>query len=191
MCSASNYDFLVAYPEGMLVRKQPPTYAVKGERVQIDCGVLPGKLLQQYTINWYKSTQMIVASNVPIDNHYALDPSSLSLIINNVTVADTDARYKCELTVRDPQTQQTYNYNDVLERNFITVVVLGMFISIIIVIWIGFKLLCKYFLGLLHSCQVPENKRQIFITHEMRVKFLTMPPNLRPHPQTNTSCGTC
>ena len=166
-------DLLVAYPEGMLVRKQPPTYAVKGKRVQIDCGVLPGKLLQQYTINWYKSTQMIVTSNVPIDNHYALDPSSLSLIINNVTEADTDARYQCELTVRDPQTQQTYNYNDVLERNFITVVVLGMFISIIFTVGLvsSYCANCDIFLGLLHSCQVPENKRQIFIMHEMCVKI--------------------
>ena len=63
-------------------------------------------------------------------SHYAVDPSTLSLIINNVTEADTNARYRCELTVRDPETQQTYNYNG---RNLITLVVLGMFSATVVV----------------------------------------------------------
>ena len=127
-------------------------------------------------VSWYKSTQMIVASNVPIDNRYALDPSSLSLIINNVTEADTDARYRCELTVRDPQTQQTYNYNDVLEGNFINCCRIGYvhfynYCYFTVGLVSSYCTNCDIFLGLLHSCQVPENKRQIFIMHEMCVKI--------------------
>lgn len=130
------FKFLAAYPDSMLIPKQQPMYAVKGERVQIDCGILPGKLLQQYTINWYKSsTKMIVANNVIIpmgspDGHYALNHSTLSLIINNVTEADTSAYYRCELIVRDPQVQQTYTY-DILESNFITLIILGMFLVLV------------------------------------------------------------
>lgn len=122
-------NFHTAFPDGRIIPSQPPKYAVIGDRVQIDCGILPGKLLQQYSINWYKSTRLIVEGSIPIeseDGRYAVNSSTLSLIINPVTESDSSAHYRCELIVRDPEVEQTYSYHNLqLKQNFITLIILG------------------------------------------------------------------
>lgn len=130
-----------AYPDFTFVSglRQPPRFAALGDdSIQIDCGIPPGRLIQQYFIIWYKDGEEILRQNMPDRSlrtkpggHYSLNASTLSLVINGVREDDSSDRYRCELTVVDPNSQSdqsssgtTLSY-DILRNNFITLVVLG------------------------------------------------------------------
>ena len=122
---------ITAFPENELVPKQPTYYALKGESTQLNCGIQSGRLLQQYRATWDKSGKIIYDQISPPPqgfNRYSLNPSNLSLIINEVQLTDTSNQYHCLLTVRDPQSQNTYKYKRLLKHN-ISLVVLSKYIA--------------------------------------------------------------
>ena len=105
----------VAYPDNMLRPNPPRNYAVIGEQVQLNCVVSPGLLIQQYTVTWDRSGIIIYRSRdspPTIDDRYSVDPSDLSLIIDNVQLEDASEEYHCLLTVADPNLMQTYTYEN-------------------------------------------------------------------------------
>ena len=98
----------VARPDMTLIPTPPTTYAIAGERVKLNCSVPPGRLIQQYYVTWDRSGRTIYRTrlNKPpetLDNRYSVNPSDLSLIINNVRLEDTSDKYHCVFTVVDPQ----------------------------------------------------------------------------------------
>ena len=111
----------------MLLHAPSPVYAILGEQVQLHCIISPGQLIQQYSITWERDEIAIYRSRdspPTLDNHYSVDPSDLSLIINNVQLEDASAAYQCRLTVADPNIMQTYEYTNLQFYN-IQLIVLG------------------------------------------------------------------
>ena len=111
--------------------KPSPVYAIVGERVQLNCIISPGKLIKQYFIKWERTTQTIVSTRnllPPLDDRYSVDPSDLSLIIDDVELEEASDAYQCRLTVEDPNTMQTYEYNNLQSNNNnIQLIILGEF----------------------------------------------------------------
>ena len=117
----------VVIPESTLLRNPPPVYAILGEQVQLNCIISPGQLLQQYSITWDRAGTVIYQSrNSPptLDDRYSIDPSDLSLIIDNVQLEDASEAYHCGLVVADPNVMQTYEYTN-LQFYDIQLIVLG------------------------------------------------------------------
>ena len=106
-------------------------YAILGERVQLNCVISPGQLIQQYSIKWERNRTAIVSTNrnsLPaLDDHYSIDPSDLSLIIDNVQFEEASDAYRCILTVADPKTMETHKYNTDSQLYNIGLIVLGEF----------------------------------------------------------------
>ena len=101
--------------------------------MQLDCGVPPGALLEYYYVNWVvsaarRSIYQTVFNNLSrkLNDRYSLNPSNLSLIINNVQLEDASDQYHCVLSVVDPNPmyEQTYTYSATVDYN-ISLVVLG------------------------------------------------------------------
>ena len=102
-------------------------YAILGEQVQLNCVISPGQLIQQYSITWERAGTAIHRSRKSpptLDDHYSVDPSDLSLIIDNVQLEEASAAYQCRLRVVDPNTMQTYDYTNLQFYN-IQLIVLG------------------------------------------------------------------
>ena len=99
----------------MLLHAPSPVYVILGEQVQLRCIISPGQLIQQYSITWERDEIAIYRSRdspPTLDNRYSVDPSDLSLIIDNVQLEDASAAYQCRLTVADPNIMQTYEYTN-------------------------------------------------------------------------------
>ena len=115
----------------MVYREPSPVYAILGERVQLNCVISPGQLIQQYSITWERNRTAIVSTNrnlsPALDDRYSVDPSDLSLIIDNVQLEEASDAYRCRLTVRDPNTMQTHDYNTDSQLYNIQLIVLGEF----------------------------------------------------------------
>ena len=114
----------------MVYREPSPVYAILGERVQLNCVISPGQLIQQYSITWERAGIAIVSSrNSPpaLDDRYSVYPSDLSLIIDNVQLEEASEAYRCRLTVADPNTMQTYDYNTDSQFYNIQLIALGEF----------------------------------------------------------------
>ena len=122
----------------MLLHAPSPVYAVLGEQVQLHCIISPGQLIQQYSVTWERAGIAIYRSrdSPPTLDHryrYSVDPSDLSLIIDNVQLEEASAAYQCRLTVADPNIMQTYEYTN-LQLYYIQLIVLGELRIIIIII---------------------------------------------------------
>ena len=105
----------VAIPDSMVLPLPQPTYAIIGERVQLNCVISPGRLIEQYSITWDRSETIIYRSRdspPTLDDRYSVDPFDLSLIIDNVQLEDASEEYHCSLTVADPNIMQTYMYGN-------------------------------------------------------------------------------
>lgn len=82
----------------------------------------PGRLLQQYYVTWYRSgTQTVIYrtrrndSPQALNDRYSVDPSDLSLIIDDVQLEDTNEHYHCLYTVFAPNVMmQSYDYLNLL-----------------------------------------------------------------------------
>ena len=113
----------------MPLSEPPPVYAIVGEQVQLHCIISPGQLIQQYSITWERAGTAIHRSRKSpptLDDHYSVDPSDLSLIIDNVQLEEASAAYQCRLSVEDPNTDpmQTHDYTKLQSYN-IQLIVLG------------------------------------------------------------------
>lgn len=116
-----------AIPDSMLFSSPPPVYAILGEQVRLNCVIPPGQLIQQYFVTWDRAGRAIYqSSNSPptIDDRYSIDPSSLSLIIENVQLEDASEEYHCVFVVSDPNVMQTHMYTNLLSYD-IQLTVLG------------------------------------------------------------------
>ena len=78
-----------AYPDSNLVPMQLMYFSNESERIQLDCGIQPGCMLQQYRAFWEKSGQPI---NLKL-SRYSLNQTTLSLIIEDLQLNDTDDQY--------------------------------------------------------------------------------------------------
>ena len=77
--------------------------ATSGDRVVLPCPIQPGALLQQYSVRWKKGNTLIAeATTADDDSQYNIDRANYSLIINSVTINDTNLDYQCELKVTNP-----------------------------------------------------------------------------------------
>ena len=107
-----------------------PKYAIRDEQVKLNCVIPPGRLLQQYDVTWYRSGTAIYqtrrkSSPRTENDRYSVDPSDLSLIIDNVMLEDANEEYHCVYTVFDPNVRmQSYNYES-LQSYDIELCVLG------------------------------------------------------------------
>ena len=112
------------FPGLSTIPSRPPTYAVVGETVRLQCGIQPGALPGQYFATWFNGTAMQLLffpppsqrqANSPLQSvnpkRYKLDRTSLSLIITKVKLSDSVPTYYCELGVEDPRTQNAYFYS--------------------------------------------------------------------------------
>ena len=78
----------------------------------------PGRLLQQYYVTWYRAEIRIYVTRrkrSPLSGNvrYSVDPSALSLIIDNVQLEDTNDEYHCVYTVFAPDVEmQSYEYEN-------------------------------------------------------------------------------
>ena len=101
---------------------------MQGQSTQLDCSVQPEQLLHFYRASWDKSGIPIQTTSEEERSRYSINPANLSLVINDVQLDDTSDQYHCVLTVVDPNSNgmlNTYNYHDTLEKNNISLVVLG------------------------------------------------------------------
>ena len=108
-----------------------PTYAITGKQVQLNCAIPPGRLIQQYYVTWDRSGRTIYQTrrnNPPqslrLDDRYSVNPSDLSLIIDNVEFEDASDEYHCVYTVVDPNIMLSYTYTS-MQSYDIQLVVLG------------------------------------------------------------------
>ena len=118
-----------AYPDSTFILDPPITYALVGEQVQLNCAIVPGKLIQYYYVTWEVDGRTLFRTRPNVSPHqlndnYGLSTSSLSLIINNVQLKDTSSEYHCVLTVVDPITGLDRPYNNLQDVD-IGLVVLG------------------------------------------------------------------
>ena len=125
-------NFYLAIPDTVMLFPNPrPTYAIMGKQVQLNCTIPPGRLIQQYYVTWDRSGRTIYQTrhnNPPLrlSNRYSVNPSDLSLIIDDVQFEDASDEYHCVYTVVDPNpnTMLSYAYTTMQLRD-IQLVVLG------------------------------------------------------------------
>ena len=120
------FSFLssAAYPVANL--NIPSSYAVQeGHPATIDCRVMPGRLRQYYSVTWWKGNLTIAKSNPrSVDAGYYLH-DNFSLTINDVQLSDSSSKYRCSVTINDPQILSGTT-NVVYEQLSITMMVYGM-----------------------------------------------------------------
>ena len=125
----------VALPGSTFLPSPPPTYAIAGERVQLNCTIPPGRLTQQYYVSWDRSGTTVYKTRrnnslLKLNDHYSVDPSDLSLIIDDVQFEDISDDYHCVFTVFDPNpdVMQSHIYTNMKSRD-IQLKVLGKLIT--------------------------------------------------------------
>ena len=85
--------------------------------------IQPGRLLQQYYVTWDKSKVKIYETRRNLspwakNDRYSVDPSDLSLIIDNVKLEDANEEYHCVYTVFTPNVEtQSYDYDKLMSYN--------------------------------------------------------------------------
>ena len=108
-------------------------YTLVGETARLQCGIQPGALLGQYFAKWFNGTTERTLYNYPTPSQqlinpsletresprYTIDPSNLSLMIDNVQLNDSLGSYRCELGVVDPRSpgRMTYIYTQTTGHN--------------------------------------------------------------------------
>ena len=103
-------------------------YTLVGETARLQCGIQPGALLGQYFARWFNGTTRRTLYNYPTPSQrlvnpesprYTIDPSNLSLMIDNVQLNDSLGNYRCELGVVDPRSpgRMTYIYTQTTGHN--------------------------------------------------------------------------
>ena len=106
----------------MLLHEPSPVYTILDEQVQLHCIISPGQLIQQYSITWERAGIAIYRSRdspPTLDDRYSVDPSDLSLIIDNVQLEEASAAYQCRLRVEDSNTMQTHDNTNLQFYNIV------------------------------------------------------------------------
>ena len=94
----------LAYPKpdpDLLVQLSTPVIAMVAQSIPIDCVFRAGRLLQYYSVEWFRGTD----TNNLAGSRYSLQ--ALSLTIQNVTAEDASQGYYCRVTVLDPLENRT------------------------------------------------------------------------------------
>ena len=94
--------------------------APSGDRALLPCPIQPGALLQYYSVAWMKASVTIAELTTTnpqdirkTDSRYDIDRATYALIIDPVSVNDTNTNYQCQVSVQNPMTntQQQLRYN--------------------------------------------------------------------------------
>ena len=81
--------------------------ATNGSSVQLQCPTPPGRLRQQYSVQWKKGNAVVAAlisSSIAVNTapRHSIDKTDFSLIIEDVQFDDASTNYECEVFVADP-----------------------------------------------------------------------------------------
>ena len=121
------FSSYVAFPDSNVIPPREPVYFLVGETARLECGIQPGALAGQYFARWFNGTSERTLYNYPSPSvrladpslemsespRYTINPSDLSLMIDNVQRNDSLERYRCEVGVEDPRSpiRARYTYD--------------------------------------------------------------------------------
>ena len=81
--------------------------ATNGSKATLQCPTPPGRLRQQYSVQWKKGYSIVAAligssKEVNTAPRHSIDKTDFSLSIEDIQLDDASTNYKCEVFVTDP-----------------------------------------------------------------------------------------